>query len=40
MSVQASVVIDECISNLAISNTSSRDKVKGVLGLSKVVNIR
>lgn len=40
MSVQANVVIDECISYLAVSNTSLRDKFKGVLGLSKIVNIR
>ena len=39
MSIQAIVVFDGCVDYLAVRNSSSRDKIRCVLGLSEIVTI-
>ena len=40
MSIQAIVVFNGCVNDLAVRDSSSRDKIKCVLGLSEIVTIR
>ena len=40
MSIQAIVVFDGCVNYLVVRDSSSRDKIRCVLGLSEIVTIR
>ena len=39
MSIQAIVVFNGCVNDLAVRDSSSRDKIRCVLGLSEIVTI-
>ena len=39
MSIQAIVVFNGCVNDLAVRDSSSRDKIRYVLGLSEIVTI-
>jgi hypothetical protein len=39
MSIQMTIIFDECVDYLVVVDSSSRDEIKCVLGLSEIVTV-